>query len=57
MPTMSADEKKYRAEDDARTLTRAREILKDGARLKAAKAHVLDQQKAVNETAEALANA
>lgn len=35
--SMSADEKRWRAEDDARTLMRAAEIQKDKARLKAAK--------------------
>lgn len=36
MPVLSADEKKWRAEEDARTLARAKEIKSDKARFKAA---------------------
>lgn len=38
---------KWKAEDDARTLTRAGEIMCDPKRMKAAKGHIGDQKKAM----------
>ena len=42
---MTADEKKWRAESDARTLAEAQKILQDKARSKAAKNAALDLAK------------
>lgn len=42
-PTMSADEKRWRAESDADTLARAEEIKADRARHGAAKTHANKQ--------------
>lgn len=42
-PAMSADEARYRAEDDCRTLERGEEIRSDRGRLKAATAHARNQ--------------
>jgi len=49
----SADERKWQAEDDARTLMRAQEIKSDGARMKRAKAVAAAQVAALNKVAKA----
>lgn len=43
------DEKAWQAEDDLRTLVNAKKIMKDRARLKAAKAKAEEQRKALTE--------
>ena len=47
-------EKKWQAEDDARTLARANEILSDPKRLEAAKATSKDQLDKLNKTVQAM---
>lgn len=45
VPAMDAEHMKYRAEEDLRTLQRAREIETDRSRMKAAKCCARDQMK------------
>ena len=47
--TMSAEEKKWQAEDDLRALVRAKEIMSDKARHKAATDLARDQLKATKQ--------
>ena len=51
---MSADEKRWRTEDDLRTITRAREIQRDPARMKAVRALAAEQLKSAAATASSL---
>lgn len=46
-PRMSAEEKRWRAEDDTRALMRAEEIKADAARLKACQEHAKKQATAL----------
>lgn len=48
--TMAAQERKWRAEDDLRTLTRAREIRNDPARMKAVRTLAKEQLAAMAAT-------
>ena len=50
------DEKKFQAEDDARTLQRAMEIVGDKGRLKAAKKEIDEQKKHLEMAQEKLAS-
>lgn len=51
---MDAEEAKYRAEEDARTLMRAREVMRNKTRLEAAKKHVRDQMGAMDDAMKAM---
>jgi hypothetical protein len=45
MPSMSTDEKRWRAQSDADTLARAQEIMQDRSRHTAAQAHAAKEAK------------
>lgn len=49
MPEIEADEKRWQAESDLRTLVDAQKIMKDKPRLKAAKKMAEEQRKALDE--------
>lgn len=51
MPRMSVEDKKYRAEDDLRTLRRAEEIRADPQRVKYAKQTAVQEMKALAKVA------
>lgn len=51
MAKMTADEKKWRAESDARTLAEAQKILQDNARSKAAKKAAMTMAKDLEKSA------
>lgn len=48
-PTLTAEDKKFQAEDDLRTIRRAKEIQDDSVRLKAATKLAEEEIKALNE--------
>lgn len=50
-PRISAEEKKWRAQDDLRTMQRAQEVASDPNRLKAAQKEAQDQVKALQKVA------
>lgn len=52
MPSMSADEKKWRAEVDCGTLIEAERIKKDKPRLRAAMAHAKEKRAALDKVME-----